>query len=825
MTDDLDLSVLLEERISVPRPAVCELPVLPLVNTVIFPQVVAPLFVSRQQAQVALEAALAADRMVVTVAQRNEDAEVVGASDLYTVGVQARISRVVRLPDGTINILLQGLWRVAINDILQEQPMLRAKVTPLVDDSDGSLTLEASERAVLALFEKVASLSRTLPENAYVAAMNVEAPGVLADLIASHLPLDVPQRQEVLETLVVEQRLHIISAMLMHELDVLELEHQLRQEVEQEVDRAQREIFLREQLKAIQRQLGQSDPIMHDLSRLTERIEAAGMPEPIKERALEELTRLESMAPATPDYTLVRTYLDWLIALPWQTTSTDNGDLLAAARILDCNHYGLSKIKDRILEHLAVRKLAGSRGRSPILCFVGPPGVGKTSLGKSIAEALGRRFVRISLGGVHDEAEIRGHRRTYIGAMPGRVLKVMKDAGTVNPVLMLDEIDKLGRDFRGDPASALLEVLDPEQNHAFLDHYLDVPYDLSRVMFITTANILDPVPDALVDRLEVIELAGYTEEEKVEIARQFLIPQLLETNGLSGVSVRFTEETLRNLIRLYTYEAGVRELERQIGAVYRKVARRVAEERSYPRRIVPRMLPALLGPDRYDYGLAEEHDEVGVATGMVWTENGGDVMPVEISAVEGKGNLTLTGQLGDVMQESAQAALSYTRANAKRLGIDPRRFDKVDIHVHVPEGAVPKDGPSAGVTIACALISALANRALHRAVAMTGEITLRGRVLPVGGVKEKVLGAYRAGITQVILPKKNERDLTDVPRHVRRKLRFDFVERMDQVLPLAFVQNPLDFPHQIRRRKKKAPPSAESGADSSIGAQIPAAEL
>jgi ATP-dependent Lon protease len=822
MTDDLDLSVFLEERINVPRPVPCELPVLPLVNTVVFPQVVAPLFVSRQQAQAALETALATDRMVVTVAQRNEDAEIVSASDLYLIGVQARISRVVRLPDGTINILLQGLWRVAINAIVQEQPLLRAQITPLLDEPATSLALEASQRTALTLFEKVANLSQTLPENAYVAAINVEAPGVLADLIGSHLPLDVPQRQEVLETLDVEHRLHLVSALLMHELDVLQLEHQLRVEVEQEVDRAQREIFLREQLRAIQRQLGQTDPFVHELGHLTEKIEAAGMPAAIQARAVEDLNRLEAMTPASPEYTLVRTYLDWLIALPWNATTTDNGDLHAAARILDRNHYGLSKIKDRILEHLAVRKLAGTRGRSPILCFVGPPGVGKTSLGRSIAEALGRKFVRISLGGVHDEAEIRGHRRTYIGAMPGRVLKVMKDAASINPVLMLDEIDKLGRDFRGDPASALLEVLDHEQNHAFLDHYLDVPYDLSRVMFITTANILDPVPDALVDRLEVIELAGYTEEEKVEIARQFLIPQQLEANGLSGVSVRFTEDTLRNLIRLYTYEAGVRELERQIGAVYRKVARRVAEERSYPRRIVPRMLTALLGPDRYDYGLAEECDEVGVATGMVWTENGGDVMPVEISVVEGKGNLTLTGQLGDVMQESAHAALSYTRAQAKRLGIDPKRFDKVDIHVHVPEGAVPKDGPSAGVTIACALISALANRALHRAVAMTGEITLRGRVLPVGGIKEKVLGAYRAGITQVILPKKNERDLTDIPRHVRRKLRFVFVERMEHVLPLAFVQNPLDFPYQPRKRtRKKVPQQASVSGDADSSHQPP----
>lgn len=815
MTDDLDLSVLLEERINVPGPTPCELPVLPLINTVVFPQVVVPLFVSRQQAQKALDAALASDRMVLTVAQRNEDIDVVSADDLHSVGVQARVSRVVRLPDGTINILLQGLWRVSLDDVVQEQPLLRARVTPLTDLPNSSLALEALQRTVLALFDKVAKLSRTLPENAYVAAMNVESAGMLADLIASHLPLDVYQRQQVLETLDVEHRLHVVSTLLMRELDVLELEHQLRAEVEQEVDRAQREIFLREQLKAIQRELGQDDAFAHELSSLAERIATAGMPEKVLARANEELARLEAMPSMAPEYTLVRTYLDWLVSLPWNATSDDTDNLRAAAKILDRNHYGLSKIKDRILEHLAVRKLAGTNGRSPVLCFVGPPGVGKTSLGRSIAEALGRKFVRISLGGVHDEAEIRGHRRTYVGAMPGRVIKMMKDAGTLNPVLVLDEIDKLGRDVRGDPGSALLEVLDPEQNHNFSDHYLDVPYDLSRVMFITTANLLDPVPDALLDRLEVIELSGYTEEEKLEIARRFLVPQQLEVNGLKETPLRFSEEALRAIIRQYTYEAGVRELERQIGAICRKVARRVAEARPFPRRIVPNMLTALLGSDRYDYGLAEEQDEIGVATGMVWTANGGDVMPVEISVVDGKGNLTLTGQLGDVMQESAQAALSYARANAKRLGIDPKRFDKVDIHIHVPDNAVPKDGPSAGITIACALISALANKRLHRTVAMTGEITLRGRVLPVGGIKEKVLGAYRAGIRQIIMPRKNERDLDDVPRQVRRKLEFRFVDHMDVVLPIAFVQNPLDTPYQPRRRRKKPDSVAQPVEDSS----------
>jgi ATP-dependent Lon protease len=475
---------------------------------------------------------------------------------------------------------------------------------------------------------------------------------------------------------------------------------------------------------------------------------------------------------------------------------------VAAARTLDQHHYGLGKVKDRIIEHLAVRKLAGSATHPPILCRVGPPGVGKTSLGRAIASALGRKFVRVSLGGIHDEAEVRGHRRTYVGALPGRVIKGMKEAGTLNPVFMLDEIDKIGQDFRGDPAAALLEVLDTEQNHSFSDHYLDVPYDLSQAIFITTANVLDPIHEALLDRSEVIELPGYTEDEKVEIARRFLIPRQLTANGLAGRRISFVEETLRQIVRLYTFEAGVRNLEREIGAICRKLARRVAEGTRYPRRIMPSLLQAMLGAPRFDYGLAEACDEVGVATGLVWTAQGGDVMAVEISVVDGKGNLTLTGQMGEIMQESAQAALSFTRANAKRLGIDPRRFEKVDIHVHVPEGGVPKDGPSGGVTIACSLISAMSGRATKRTVAMTGEITLRGRVLPVGGVKEKILGAYRAGITEIVLPRKNQRDLEeDIPRDVRRKLRFIFADSVDDILPVAFVENPLDFPYRQRRRK------------------------
>jgi ATP-dependent Lon protease len=626
-------------------------------------------------------------------------------------------------------------------------------------------------------------------------------------LIASTLPLDVAHRQEILETIDAEERLRRLSIMLTKELDVLELESRIHNQVQKEVDRSQREFFLREQLKAIQRELGQLDPVQREVLQLRERIVASDMPEYVRFKALDELERLEMMPQTTPEYSVVRTYLDWLLDLPWTFETEDNHDLRMAARTLEMNHYGLPRVKERILEFIAVRQLAGPKMKSPILCFVGPPGVGKTSLGRSIAESLDRKFVRLSLGGIHDEAEIRGHRRTYIGSLPGRIIQAMKDAGCVNPICMLDEVDKLGRDFRGDPASALLEVLDPEQNNTFRDHYLDVPYDLSRVMFITTANLLYPIPDALLDRMEVIELPGYIEEEKLHIARRFLIPKQLDANGLSSRSLRFSDEALRQLIRNYTYEAGVRNLEREIGSMCRKTARRIAEHRSHARIVRPSMLQKYLGTPRYTYGMAEEDDEVGVATGMVWTSNGGDVMAVEVTLMPGKGNLTLTGQLGDVMQESAQAAHSYARANATRLNIDPRRFDKVDIHIHVPEGAVPKDGPSAGITLALALVSALSERKVRREVAMTGEITLRGRVLPVGGVKEKVLGAHRAGISTVILPQKNERDATEVPANVKRKLTLIYVQHMSEVLEAALC---LPAPERKKRsRKEKSQDTSE----------------
>ncbi len=784
-----------------------ELPVLPLINTVLFPHMLAPLFVGREQSVAVIEEAMAQDRVVLAIAQREPDTEEVTLNDLYTVGVEAKIQRVLKMPDGTTSIVVQGQRRMRIVEPVHDVTVLRVRALPLYIDEERTLAVEAMMRAVLSLFEKVVKLSRTLPDDAYISAMNVDEPGWLADLIASTLPLDVAHRQEILETLDPEERLRRLSTMLTQELDVLELESRIQNQVQKEVDRSQREFFLREQLKAIQRELGQEDPIQRELLELREKVTASGMPEQVRTKAMDELDRLEAMPPAAPEYSVIRTYVDWLLHLPWTEASVDNQDLRAAARMLDQNHYGLPKVKERILEFIAVRQLAGPAHKSPILCFVGPPGVGKTSLGRSIAEALGRKFVRLSLGGVHDEAEIRGHRRTYIGALPGRIIQTMKEAGSVNPVFMLDEVDKLGSDFRGDPAAALLEVLDPEQNNTFSDHYLDVPYDLSRVLFITTANLLDPIPDALLDRMEVIELPSYIEEEKLQIARQFLVPKQCVANGLPTGTLRFGDSALRQLIRTYTYEAGVRNLEREIGSVCRKTARRIAEQRRYARVVTPALLTKYLGTPRYHHGRAEDFDQVGLATGMVYTSNGGDTMPVEVTIMEGKGNLTLTGQLGEVMQESAQAALSYARSNAAQFGISAKRFDKIDIHIHVAEGAVPKDGPSAGITLATALISALTGRPVRRDVAMTGEITLRGRVLPVGGVKEKVLGAYRAGVTTILLPRKNERDIADIPAHVRRRLRFVYVDQMEAVLGLALC--PSAEPKGGRAKKEPQPPEEE----------------
>jgi ATP-dependent Lon protease len=620
--------------------------------------------------------------------------------------------------------------------------------------------------------------------------MNIGEPGWLADAVASALDLKQEERQELLETLNPEARLKMLSIVLARELDVLELEDRIHSQVQQEVDRSQREYFLREQMRVIQNELGEGDVYAQELSELRETITEADLPDPVRDSALRELDRLGIMPPMSPETGIIRTYIDWILDLPWKEATEDNLDIERAKQELEDSHYGLKDIKERILEHIAVRKLAADRMRSPILCFVGPPGTGKTSIGKSIARALGRNFVRVSLGGIRDEAEIRGHRRTYIGAMPGRIIQTMRQAESINPLFMLDEIDKLGADFRGDPSAALLEALDPEQNSAFSDHYLELPYDLSQVMFITTANILDPIPPALQDRMEVLEFSGYIEEEKLEIAQRFLIPKQLEAHGLDDQGIHFSTGALQAIVREYTYEAGVRNLEREIAQICRKIARQVAEGKRMTRRVTASSLSRFLGPPEFDAWKGLQHDEIGVATGVAWTQAGGDLMPIEVSILEGKGNLTLTGQLGEVMQESAQAALSYARSYVQSEREEDEEeidFDKFDIHIHAPEGAIPKDGPSAGITIATALVSALLELPVRRDVAMTGEVTLRGRVLTIGALKEKVMAAHRAGIPTFILPARNEKDLADLPAKVRRGMKFVLVDAMEEVLSNALV--------------------------------------
>ncbi len=764
-----------------------ECPALPLRDMVLFPRMVTPLLVGREKSLAAIAAANANHETVIALAQI--DALVVdpGPDDLYTTGCEVVVGRMLRMPDGTTSVLAQGRRRVEIVEFTQTEPYYRVKARPIYEPTEKTLETEALMRAVLALFEKVVNLNRSIPEEAYVYAMNVDEPGWLADMVTSTLKVEVAEAQTVLEVAEPAERLQRVSVLLGKELDVLELEDQINSQVQSEVDRSQREYYLREKMKAIQSELGEGDLWAQEVNDLREKVVAAALPDEANKAALKELERLQQMPPMSPESGIIRTYLDWLIELPWHQSTEDNLDLLHAKKLLDQQHFGLPKAKDRVLEYIAVRSLAKDKMRSPILCFVGPPGTGKTSLGRSIATALGRKFARVSLGGVRDEAEIRGHRRTYIGALPGRIVQTMRRAGTINPLFMLDEIDKLSQDFRGDPSAALLEVLDPEQNHAFLDHYLDVSYDLSKVLFVTTANYLGPLPPALQDRLEVIEFSGYVEEEKLEIARRFIIPRQLAENGLDLDNLEFADGALRTMVREYTYEAGVRNLEREIANVCRKVARRKAEKKWVPRRIAPASLHKYLGPPQYTPPETERSDQEGIANGVAWTEGGGDTIVIEVNLLKGKGGMQITGQVGEVMQESAQAALSFVRSQAKALGVEEGRFEKTDIHIHVPEGGIPKDGPSAGITIATALASAFTGRKVRRDVAMTGEITLRGRVLPVGGVKEKVLAAHRAGFTTVILPKKNEKDLIDVPKNVKRDLKITLAEKMDEVISVALM--------------------------------------
>jgi ATP-dependent Lon protease len=767
--------------------------VLPLRSAVVFPNAVAPLAAGRRSSVQLIEEAVQHGRLIAAVMQRNPADEAPQREDLHEFGTLAMIHRVLKQPDGTLRLVVQGLSRLRVIEIVETEPYLRARIEPLVEavPDPHDLEAEALMRSATSLFQRVVSLSPTLPDELATVVTNTLRGGALADIIASSLPtLPLALKQELLETISVKERLQKLVAALGKEAEVLTLGSKIQSEIQSEMSKTQREYYLREQLKAIQKELGEGDERTQEIESLREKIVAAGMPDEANREALRELERLAKMPPAAAEYTVARTYIDWLLAIPWRVETTDTVDIEGAQTVLAEDHEGLPKVKERILEHLAVKKIR-PEGKDPILCFVGPPGVGKTSLGRSIARALGRKFHRISLGGMRDEAEIRGHRRTYIGALPGQIIQGLRRSGTKNPVFMLDEIDKLGADFRGDPASALLEVLDPEQNMMFRDHYLDVPVDLSRVLFITTANVLDTVPAPLRDRLEVIALAGYTEEEKVQIARRHLVPKQAKEHGLRpGTDVEFTPEALRLLARGYTRESGVRNLERQLAGVCRKLARERAAGRTDLVQVTPDMVTTYLGAPRFEFEELEERTRLpGVAVGLAWTPTGGDLLFIEAARMEGKRTLTLTGQLGDVMKESAQAALSWVRSHAPELGISPDFWEVSDIHIHVPAGAIPKDGPSAGVTLAAALASLLTGRRLRPGLAMTGEMSLSGRVLPVGGIKEKVLAAHRAGVRTVILPRRNEKSYKeDLPAEVREAMTVHLVDGVGEVLDLALEQ-------------------------------------
>lgn len=787
-----------------------ESPVMPLRGLVVYPQMVSPLFIGREKTLWAVEEAQEQNQTLIALVQHNLEAEYPTPSDFFHIGVEVAVGKLLNMPDGASSALVQARRRVEVVEFTQLEPYIRARVRPLFEDVHMDRRAQATMRSVLDLFHRCVQLNRSIPEEAYLFALNIDEPGWLADMIATAISPDIEVRIKLLAMLNPQERLNYVGELLAQELDMLELESEISTRTRSEVDRTQREFYLRERMKVIQTELGEGDPHIADVAELKERVKTVALSEQARERTLKEISRLDHVPPISPEVGIIRSYLDWILDLPWDESTEDNLDVTNAAKVLDENHYGLPKAKDRILEYIAVKSLHPVKSRQPILCFIGPPGTGKTSLGRSIATALGREFVRISLGGVRDEAEIRGHRRTYIGALPGRILQTMKRAKVTNPLFMLDEIDKLGSSYRGDPASAMLEVLDPEQNHAFSDHYLELDYDLSQVMFITTANTDMTIPDPLLDRMEVIEFPGYIEEDKLEIAQQFLIPRQLEDSSLEAAEIEFTEAALREIIRYYTYEAGVRNLEREIGRVCRKLARKKAEGAQFSKMVDEVDIFTFLGPRQIFYHQAEREDEIGVATAVAWTANGGEIMPVEVVLIEGKSGLKLTGQLGEVMQESAQAAMSYLQSRADDFNIDPERFQELDIHLHIPAGAIPKDGPSAGITIATALISAFTGIPVRCDLGMTGEITLRGRVLPIGGVREKILAAHRSGLKMVILPAENEKDLIDVPQKARDDLDIRLVKHMDDVLELAL--RPAPEPEPEAQADPKAPEPEEEAA-------------
>jgi ATP-dependent Lon protease len=773
---------------------ITELPLVALRETVIFPEMIVPLQVGREKSVAALNAAVAEGGRIALVTQRKPDQEdITDPAELYGIGTVAKIAQVVQLQDGTVRAIIQGQARMRLHGFAKTGPFIRARIEELTEGPSTDVEVQALMRSVQAQVEQYVQAGAPVPPEAAVAARNITEPGLLADMTAYSPDMTTEQRQELLETIDVAERLKIASAFLAHQIEVHELKGRIQSEVKSEMDKTQREYILREQMKAIQRELGEEDPQQAEVNELREKVEAAGMPEEVKARALKEVDRMARIPSASPEVGVIRTYVDWLVGLPWNVTTDDLHDIKEAAKILDEDHYGLEKVKERILEYLAVRALA-DKIRSPILALVGPPGVGKTSLGKSIARAMGRKFVRMSLGGIHDEAEIRGHRRTYIGALPGRIIQNVKTAGTNNPVFMLDEIDKVGMDFRGDPSSALLEVLDPEQNNSFQDNYLEVPFDLSKVLFVATGNLIDPIPMALRDRMEIIQVPGYTQREKVEIGKRFLIPKQMENHGLKPKNIVFTDEAMTELVQAYTHEAGVRNLEREIANIMRKVARTVAEGRKAKTVIDVKKLNDVLGPPRFEYGELEPEDQIGSATGLVVTEVGGDVVAIEVTRMDGKEDFILTGQLGEVMRESARAGLSWIRSHAAELGITRETFEKQTLHIHVPAGATPKDGPSAGITMATAMVSAYTGIPVRKDLAMTGEITLRGRVLPIGGLKSKILAAHLAGAKVVLIPRKNEKDIRDIPEEIRKQLKIVLADSMDQVLETALRRRPKPLP-------------------------------
>lgn len=766
------------------------LPLLPLRGLLVYPSMVLHLDVGRDKSVRALERAMVEDHMILLCSQSEVNIEDPTEEDIYKIGTIAKVRQMLKLPNGTIRVLVEGVVRAEVQSYVQNDQFYEVQAKELPEEETDDPEVDALMRTVLSQFEHYISLSKKVTPETYAAVSDIDEPGRLADVITSHLSLKIKDKQDILETIDVSARLERLLDLLNNEREVLELERQINQRVKKQMEKTQKEYYLREQMKAIQKELGDKEGRAGEAEELRAQLAEAGLPESVLEKVNKEIDRLEKMPPSSAEGGVIRSYIDWLLALPWSKLTEDDLSLSKAEEILNDDHYGLEKPKERVLEYLAVQQLV-KKLKGPILCLVGPPGVGKTSLARSVAKSLGRKFVRISLGGVRDEAEIRGHRRTYVGAMPGRIMQGMKTAGSLNPVFLLDEIDKMASDFRGDPASAMLEVLDPEQNSTFSDHYIEVPFDLSNVMFVTTANALHNIPRPLLDRMEVLYIPGYTEIEKYQIAVRYLLPKQKREHGLTEEQLGVTEEALQLLIREYTRESGVRNLEQQVAAVCRKAAKHFVSDENWesaePLAVDVDLVKEWIGPPKFRYGLAESENQIGAVTGLAWTEVGGDTLVIEVTVMPGSGKLTLTGKLGDVMKESAQAAFSFTRSKAEQLGIDPQFHEKNDIHIHIPEGAIPKDGPSAGITIATALISALTNRYVDKEVAMTGEITLRGRVLPIGGLKEKSLAAHRAGIKKVLLPKDNERDLRDIPDSIRSELSFVPVSHMDEVLEHALL--------------------------------------